>query len=247
MFVENRIKEILKETDVTFRYVPSNENLADFPTRGLSVMEMEAKLWWYGPSWLKNSEERWPEWCEPQSIKEVKITTPKVFYEMTSVTSHKVDGKAEIYSLCDVDDKRYSSLRKLLRITIYCLKFIKQMVWLTLSHLTKTTIAEKHKLIAHVLNSLADNFSICAGNIKVVTLLWVHFLQYRQFADVFIAIKKNRKYCLMRQLGLRIDELGILRCCGCFLNVEVKESSKSPKLLPRHERFTRLLIMEVHE
>ena len=63
----------------------------------------------------------------------------------------------------------------------------------------------------------------------------------------FIAIKKNRKYCLMRQFGLRIDELGILRCCGCFLNVEVKESSKSPKLLPRHERFTRLLIMEVHE
>ena len=51
----------------------------------------------------------------------------------------------------------------------------------------------------------------------------------------------------MRQLGLRIDELGILRCCGCFLNVEVKESSKSPKLLPRHERFTRFLIMEVNE
>ena len=89
---------------------------------------------------------------------------------MTSVTGHKVDGKAEIYSLCDVDDKRYSSLRKLLRITIYCLKFIKRMVWHTLSHLTKTTIAEKHKLIAHVLNSLADNFSICADDIKVVTL-----------------------------------------------------------------------------
>ena len=28
-----------------------------------------------------------------------------------------------------VDDKRYSSLRKLLRITIYCLKFIKRMAW----------------------------------------------------------------------------------------------------------------------
>ena len=154
-------------------------------------MELEAKLWWYGPSWLKNSEERWPEWCEPQSIKEVEITTPKFFYEMTSVTNHKVDGKAEIYSLCDVDDKKYSSLRKFLRITIYCLKFIKQMVWHTLSHLMKTTIAEKHKLIAHVLNSLADNFSICAGDIKVVTLLWVHFLQYRQFADVFYCYKEK--------------------------------------------------------
>ena len=53
-------------------------------------MELEAKLWWYGPSWMKNSEERWPEWCEPQSIKEVEITTPKVFYEMTSVTIIKL-------------------------------------------------------------------------------------------------------------------------------------------------------------
>ena len=87
-------------------------------------------------------------------------------------------------------------------------------------------------MIAHVLNSLADNFSICAGDTKVATFLWVHFLQHRQFADVFTAIKKNRKHCLMRQLGLRIDELGILRCCGRFLNVEVNETSKSPKLLP---------------
>ena len=109
--------------------------------------------------------------------------------------------RAEIYLLCDVDDKNYSSLRKLLRITIYCLKFIKRMVWHTLSHPTKTTIAE-HKLIGHVLNSLADNFSICAGD---TTLLWVHFLQHHQFADIFIAIKKNRKDCLMRQLGLRRD------------------------------------------
>ena len=72
------------------------------------------------------------------------------------------------------------------------------MVWHTLSHLTKTTIAEKHKFIPHVLNSLADNFSICAGDIKVVTLLWVNFLQHRQFADVFIAIRKNRKHCLVQ-------------------------------------------------
>ena len=88
----------MKETDVTFCYVPSNANPADFPTRGLSVIEsLEAKLWWYRPSWLKNSEEKWPEWCEPQSTfdpsKEVEMTTPKVFYEMTSVTSNGKDSE----------------------------------------------------------------------------------------------------------------------------------------------------------
>ena len=47
LFVENRVKEILKEIDVTFCYVPSNENPADFPTRGLS----HNQLWNY---WKQN-------------------------------------------------------------------------------------------------------------------------------------------------------------------------------------------------
>ena len=35
VFVDNQVKEVLKATDISFRYVPSNENLADLPTRGL--------------------------------------------------------------------------------------------------------------------------------------------------------------------------------------------------------------------
>ena len=38
VFVENRIKEIKLEKDVTFRYVSTVDNLADFATRGLSVV-----------------------------------------------------------------------------------------------------------------------------------------------------------------------------------------------------------------
>ena len=44
LFVENRVKEILKETDVTFRYMPSNENPVDFPTRGLSYRTIGSKI-----------------------------------------------------------------------------------------------------------------------------------------------------------------------------------------------------------
>ena len=54
----------------------------------------------------------------------------------------------------------------------------------------------------------------------------------------FFAISKKKKYCLIQQLGLKIDELGTLRCYGWFLNVEVNESTKYPKLLPGHMRFT---------
>ena len=41
--------------------------------------------------------------------------------------------------------------------------------------------------------------------------------------------------------------LSYLHCHGCFLNTEINETAKYPKLLPRQVRFTHLLIMEVHE
>ena len=46
-------------------------------------------------------------------------------------------------------------------------------------------------------------------------------VQRYQFKDVFVAISKKRKHCLIQQLRLKVDELGILRCYGRFLNVEV--------------------------
>ena len=101
------------------------------------------------------------------------------------------------------------------------------------------TFGEKYKLLAHML--------VCASDIKITTLLWVYSIQHCQFTDVFVSISKAKKHCLICQLGLGVDDLEILRCYGRFLNVEIIESSKYPKLLPRHEKFTHLLIMEVHE
>ena len=249
LFVDNRVKEILKATDISFCYVPSKENPADFPTRGLSATEiLETRLWWHGPSWLKNSEDAWPDWHVPSDVsKEKEAKTSKVFYEMVAVGHDSDCENKERYSVCDIDANKYSSLRKLLRITVYCLKFSKQSVWDNLSHLTKKTIGDKYKLTVVVLNSLTDGYSVCAGDIKMAALLWVYSIQHCRFNDVFIALNKNRRHCLIQQLGLKVDELGILRCYGRFLNVEVSEDAKHPKLLPRHMRFTYLLIVEVHE
>ena len=62
LFVDNRFKEVLKATDISFHYVPSKENPADFSTRGLSATEIfETKVWWHGLLWLKNSKDTWPD------------------------------------------------------------------------------------------------------------------------------------------------------------------------------------------
>ena len=120
-FVENRVKEMLKESDVNFRYVPSDQNPADFPTRGLLVSEVkEAKLWWNGPTWLKDAENIWPEWCIPQLTPEIlqglECGVPRALYETTSVISHDVDN---VNSICRIDEKKFSSLRRLLRVTLF--------------------------------------------------------------------------------------------------------------------------------
>ena len=66
LFVENRVKEILKEKDVVCQYVSSDQNPADIPTRWMTVAEIsQSKLWWSGPEWLKLPQSLWPKWNLP--------------------------------------------------------------------------------------------------------------------------------------------------------------------------------------
>jgi len=94
------------------------------------------------------------------------------------------------------------------------MKFIKRRAWLALMQSRRESIEGRCKLLSFVLNSLSDGSSVCAGDLQVSTLLWVFVVQKQRFADVLIAVMKNRKHCLIHQLGLRLDEYGVLRCYG---------------------------------
>ena len=124
LFVENHVKEIQRQSDL-FYYMPSGENPADLPTMGLTVPEIEhSRLWWSGPDWLMSSRDSWPKWQPPQPVlQEVETETARVLYECSNVASH---GLQDVnLSVCGINEKKYSSLRKLLRVTCYCLKFVK--------------------------------------------------------------------------------------------------------------------------
>ena len=245
VFVENRIREIKLEEDVTFRYVPTLHNPSDYATRGLSVQEiMCSSLWWHGPSWLQEEDMLWP-------VRNPSDTTPEVLQQANNevrksnpeVSHVTVDeGKWLPFG---IDQSRYSSLRKLLCVTILVFRFIKIKIWNQLSSDNKKLI-QQHKLLITILSSLGERGPVTAGEIKLICLLWIFAIQHKYFEEIYSALQHKRKNCLQMQLGLKVDEFQILRCYGRYANAVISDEMKYPKLLPRRIHFTKLVIMEVH-
>ena len=84
IFVENRVKEIKQEKDIVCHYVPTNQNPADIPTRGMNVSEIsQSKLWWNGPELLRRPQILWPKWNIPSVNLETEMAVkgPTGLYE----------------------------------------------------------------------------------------------------------------------------------------------------------------------
>ena len=139
-----------------------------------------------------SSHDSWPKWQPPQPVihdVEAKTKTGRVLYECSNVVTHgKQDEKL---SVCGLDERKYSSLRKLLTVTCYCLKFVKKQQWDVLSESRREIIGKKHVLLAEIFNSLSDGQFICANDIKLAMLLWIYCIQRNRFRDVLSAILKR--------------------------------------------------------
>ena len=249
VFVQNRLNEIRRE-DLTFSYIPSDQNPTDYATRGLSVSEItNCSRWWYGPHWLQYDETKWPVWSIPdlssdklkEFLAEPQNVGSQVLYETANLVSE--GQKDSTLSPLGIDETKYSSLWRLLRITVICLKFIKKRV---LNKCSQEKGLQKCAILKKIFKDMKDQ-SVFYTEIQAVLLLWAYTVQRRKFSDVFVAIRKGEMNCLQKQLRLELDDLGILRCCGRLQNANLSEQAKYPKLLPRREHFTQLLIQYVHE
>ena len=72
VFVSNRVKKIAETAgpiNITWKYCPSELNLADLGTRGATILKMERGNWLAGPDWLLDKR-RWPEQPRLNSTKE---------------------------------------------------------------------------------------------------------------------------------------------------------------------------------
>uniref|UniRef100_A0A182YRF4 DUF1758 domain-containing protein n=1 Tax=Anopheles stephensi TaxID=30069 RepID=A0A182YRF4_ANOST len=114
-FVGNRTAKIqLLTTGCIWRHVPGVENPADLISRGCQPSRLVASaLWWSGPKWLSEAEDKWPDLPEVRAI--------------TSGEERKVEL---IVSSCSEDNfidwlfDRFSSFTKLRLVVGYCQRFL---------------------------------------------------------------------------------------------------------------------------
>ncbi|XP_066926074.1 uncharacterized protein [Clytia hemisphaerica] len=233
VFVRNRVNEIIKENDISFRYVNTKHNPADIPTKGMSTEELKkSKLWWHGPEWLKKEPNQWPTWdvdqINKESIKRTLETKDKgsnVIYE-TSIPATTANAEPEdaIQTPFGMKVENHSSFNKVLRITAYANRFqlkIKRMV---------TTKGD-----------------LTAEEIASAKLQWIKYLQIKHYLTTTKGKVTMNKKTATNPLNLQLDANGIIRCHSRLSNADWPLEMIHPILLPRGERFVQLMIEDTHK
>ncbi len=132
----------------------------------------------------------------------------------------------------------YSSYTKLLRVTALCMRFIVKCK----GHFSLTFGRDSgvlfHNTISH----------ITIQELTQVKRLWELAVQRHWYKDVILAIKETgTKHSLINDLGLQLDNFGLLRSYGRFENAALTQAAREPKLLPRKDHLTKLIIESVHK
>ena len=117
-FVANRVGEIQDLTSTeTWHHVSGKENPADVLSHGLMPEAIQAsEVWWNGPVWLLRRESEWPKTFSPNE-NELKLPERKSTSHISAPATAKITFS--IFA-------KYSSLLKLIRVTAYCLRFIRK-------------------------------------------------------------------------------------------------------------------------
>lgn len=147
VYVANRVGEIQRHTNIQqWRYVPSAENPADCPSRGIMPADLiNCSLWWNGPAFLKTSESFWPN---------------RHFNQQTDLEERKFKIASNIVTNISYPDflYKFSDLRNMLRILSLCFRFCKncktikgarESAALKASEL-KTTLHSIIKIVQHI-------------------------------------------------------------------------------------------------
>ena len=220
-FVSNRVQEINNTfPNIPWHYCPTDDNLADLLTRGLTTVQLvSSQLWQHGPQWLIDETHR-PVWNHSE------ILHPQVD-ECAAEDSRPTHSKVTWAIHNIIQASNYSTLSRLLRVTSYLLRFI-----------NNTRYSTSRKTGPLSTDEISTSLSV-----------WIYSCQHTSFPEEIYNLqsKTKKRSPLVRQLRLFLDSSEYVRCGGRIHNAPVNTDTKFPYLLPKSHHLTKLIVCAVHE
>ncbi|XP_046555837.1 uncharacterized protein LOC124265090 [Haliotis rubra] len=209
-FVGVRIGEIQSTWNADhWRYVPTSLNVADDLSRGISVCELGGR-WLHGPSFLHGPESQWPE----------NIVKNTVSSELLERKKPKIIGMCSSVANVIVSE-RFSSWKKLLRVTAYCFRFLLRL---------------KQRVIRKTAQIRVTEDSLQCEEIEHAERYWVKTVQLS-------LLDWETQYLDLAPFM----ENGIIRVGGRLRHTTALQyDEKHPILLPRGNHVSKLIMEDVH-
>lgn len=223
-YVANRVAEIQRTAAAArWHHLPGASNPADCASRGISPAELvEHPLWWHGPPWLTQMTKPWK-------------TTSRLPQEENSPEQRKVQvgltaNRSKEFELV----KRFSSWSRLLRVTAWCLR------WLKASNDTDS----------HSTDGTTTVRDLTPANLLRAEHTLIRQEQAVSFGMELDMIKQNG--CVPRKGSLInltpfIDEDGLMRVGGRLKNALLSYDERHPIILPAASTLTTLVIDSYHK
>ena len=173
--------------------------------------------------WLFQEPNELPQWntrvvdVNSESASEKK-GKKHVIFEVSGTAPDKNKGK--VRKPFEINEARYSSFKKLLRVTAYVNRFFNYM-------------KNKRKI---------DN-ELTANKINRAELMWIKYIHGKHYLSKKRQLNEKKR---QSQLNPKMHQNRIIRLHGRFINGDLPEDAKLPILLPRQEHFSKLLIQDIH-
>ncbi|XP_076285541.1 uncharacterized protein LOC143211602 [Lasioglossum baleicum] len=224
-FVANRVSKIQTLLpDAQWHHVSTLDNPADCASRGVTPSKLRIHhIWWSGPSWLKQTSDKWPQISvKPNSLARTEARPVRIETLVSTTDQHDLA-------------LRFSSWSKLLRVTAYVLRFIERLRM----NVTPSAIPAQERPASLVLSP---------DEIAKAKEHWLRQIQFDDFPhdrQTLVATGTVPKSSPLAALVPYIDAKGLIRATGRLSKSQLPESAKHPIILRSHPLLI-LLIKWTH-
>ncbi|XP_067205381.1 uncharacterized protein [Linepithema humile] len=214
-FVANRVADIqTRVPDALWHHVPGLENPADCASRGLSPGELvKHPLWWQGPPWLRTAPSTWP--CDVATPDEDSWPEAKTLIHAARTAPAPVEEPDELL--------RFSSLRRLLRVTAWCRRWLHRRP--------------------------AAGRELTVDELGEARLTWIRLVQAGAYKADLKALLQHlplpTSSSLLR-LSPFLDAEGLMRVGGRLKHSLLAYDERHPVILPGDSHLVRLMVESSH-